>query len=58
MIELGKYAFSVLASYGISISIIILLIFTYLVKARKISKQLHEIETEWKSKDKKNETIH
>lgn len=45
MPDLGKYATEVLLSYGISLSLIVLLIAVTVVRSRKVKADLEEIET-------------
>ena len=44
MPDLGKYAFTVLASYGATLPILFMLTFFYLLKSRKASIRLQEAE--------------
>ncbi|MCT4373227.1 heme exporter protein CcmD [Yangia mangrovi] len=44
MPDLGKYAFAVLASYGVSLALIIALVAVSLRRARRVRAELEEIE--------------
>lgn len=44
MPELGKYAFAVLSSYGVSILLILGLVVYSILRGQKIKKQLAEVE--------------
>ncbi|MCR8547028.1 heme exporter protein CcmD [Salipiger sp. P9] len=44
MPELGKYAFAVLASYGVSLALIVVLVAMSLMRARRVRAELDKIE--------------
>lgn len=44
MPDLGKYAFTVLASYGVSLGLIVLLVAASLLRARRVRRELEDIE--------------
>ncbi len=48
MPELGKYAEAVLSSYGVSIALLVVLVWASLRRARRVKKQLEDIESKAK----------
>lgn len=44
MPDLGKYAFAVLSSYGVTIALLIVIVMASLLRARKVRAALDEIE--------------
>ncbi|ANT61575.1 heme exporter protein CcmD [Yangia sp. PrR002] len=44
MPDLGKYAFAVLASYGVSLGLIIVVVALSIARARKVRAELQKIE--------------
>lgn len=44
MPELGKYAETVLSAYAVSIALIVGLVLVSLIRARKVKRQLQEVE--------------
>ncbi len=44
MPDLGKYAFAVLASYGVSLALIIVLVGLSIARARRIRAELEKVE--------------
>ncbi|WP_417721493.1 heme exporter protein CcmD [Salipiger sp.] len=44
MPDLGKYAFAVLASYGVSLGLIVALVVVSVARARRVRAQLDRIE--------------
>lgn len=49
MPDLGKYAFAVLASYGVSLGLIVALVALSIARARKVRAELAKIEKRIKS---------
>lgn len=49
MVELGKYAVPVLSAYGVSILILIVLIWQSLARSAKVKRQLRDFESKRKS---------
>lgn len=49
MPDLGKYAFAVLSSYGLSIGLIMLLVLASVARSRRVRAQLREVEERGKS---------
>lgn len=45
MPDLGKYAFAVLSSYGVTIALLIVIVMASLYRARKVRAALDEIES-------------
>ncbi|EEX14866.1 heme exporter protein CcmD [Citreicella sp. SE45] len=44
MPDLGKYAFAVLASYGVGLGLIVILVVASVLRARKVRAELEQIE--------------
>ncbi|APZ54242.1 heme exporter protein CcmD [Salipiger abyssi] len=49
MPDLGKYAFAVLASYGVSLGLLVVLVGLSIARARKVRAELAKIEERIKS---------
>ncbi|MBN9887602.1 heme exporter protein CcmD [Salipiger abyssi] len=49
MPDLGKYAFAVLASYGVSLGLLVVLVGLSIARARKVRAELAKIEKRIKS---------
>lgn len=49
MVDLGKYAVPVLSAYGVSIFILIVLIWQSLARSAKVKRQLRDFESKRKS---------
>lgn len=51
MPELGKYAFAVLSSYGVSLALLLVIVGQSVHRSRRIKRQLTQIEERRNAKD-------